>query len=159
MLTLRRGEQLRARLHAVCRRYLAIKAETKAVAVADSEYTAEPEYPPIRNTSFKARKAQTVADWHSEIREVATVEEKMIKINMPRYYGYKVVDLTDSSVPYNALPLTQHYTRTVLEELPQLQSTTESKQVDDNKTKMDAIVKAAREDVIEALEYAHDLYK
>ncbi|XP_034489811.1 28S ribosomal protein S30, mitochondrial [Drosophila innubila] len=155
MLTLRRGEQLRARLHAVCRRYLAIKAEPKAVAVADSEYSAEPEYPPIRDTSFKARKAQTAAEWHSEIREVATVEEKMIKVNMPRYYGYKVVDLTDSSVPYNALPLTQHYTRTVLEELPLLQSTTES----DNKAKMDAIVKAAREDVIEALEYAHDLYK
>ncbi|KAM8719301.1 hypothetical protein ACLKA7_011934 [Drosophila subpalustris] len=156
MLTLRRGEQLRARLHAVCRRYLATKAEPKAVAVADLEYTAEPEYPQIRNLSYKARKQHTAAEWHNEIRELPTVEEKMIKVNMPRYYGYKVVDLTDSSVPYNALPLTQHYTRTVLEELPLLQSSIES---DDNKLKMDAIVKAAREDVIEALEYAHDLYK
>ncbi|KAH8386570.1 hypothetical protein KR093_001238 [Drosophila rubida] len=152
MLTLRRGEQLRARLHALCRRCLSAKTQAKTLAntADDVEYSAEPEYPEIRDLSFKARKQQLAVDWHNEIRAVPTVEEKMIKLNMPRYYGYKVVDLTDNLVPYNALPLTQHYTRTVLEQQP---ATVEED------AKLDALVKATREDVIEALEYAHDLYK
>ncbi|XP_030565992.1 28S ribosomal protein S30, mitochondrial [Drosophila novamexicana] len=154
MLTLRRGEQLRARLNAACRRYLAIKAEPKAVTVAESEYSAEPEYPAIRDLTFKGRKLQSAADWHEEIRQVPTVEEKMIKINMPRYYGYKVVDLNDTKVPFNALPLTQHYTRTMLEELPPKQAEPSEEKVD-----LDATVKVARDDVIEALEFAHDCYK
>lgn len=154
MLTLRRGEQLRARLNAACRRYLSVKAEPKAVAVADAEYTAEPEYPVIRDLSYKSRKLQTAAEWHEQIRQLPTVEEKMIKVNMPRYYGYKVVDLNDNKIPYNALPLTQHYTRTVLEELPTPQAKTEDKKDD-----LDATVKMARDDIIEALEYAHDVYK
>ncbi|TDG41441.1 hypothetical protein AWZ03_012142 [Drosophila navojoa] len=154
MLTLRRGEQLRARLNAACRRYLSVKAEPKAVAVTDAEYTAEPEYPVIRDLSYKSRKQQTAAEWHEQIRQLPTVEEKMIKVNMPRYYGYKVVDLNDTKIPYNALPLTQHYTRTVLEELPTPQATTEDKKDD-----LDATVKIARDDIIEALEYAHDVYK
>ncbi|EDV99825.1 28S ribosomal protein S30, mitochondrial [Drosophila grimshawi] len=167
MLTLRRGEQLRARLHAVCCRYLTIgKAEPQAAAapVAESEYSVEPEYPAIRDLTYKARKQQTAAEWHEEIRQLPTVEEKMIKINMPRYYGYKVVDLNDTKVPFNALPLTQHYTRTVLELEEELQpdSSPASKPVgavDDSQMDLDAIVKVARNDIIEALEYAHDCYK
>lgn len=160
MLTLRRGEQLRARLQAACCRYLSAKAEPQTSALStDSEYTAEPEYPVIRDLSFKGRKQQTVSDWHDEIRRVATVEEKMIKVNMPRYYGYKVVDFNDTKMPYNALPLMQHYTRTVLEQ-EQVPSPAEATtETNDKKQNLDAIVKAAREDVIEALEYAHDVYK
>jgi len=94
------------------------------------------------------------------------VEEKMIKINMPRYYGYKVVDFNDSKIPYNALPLTQHYTRTVVEDLelpsPSASASTAPEvadQGDKNTSSEDALVKATREDVIEALEFAHDYYK
>lgn len=166
MLTLRRGEQLRARLQAACCRYLSAKAEAQATALStDSEYTAEPEYPVIRDLSYKGRKVQSAKDWHDEIRRVATVEEKMIKVNMPRYYGYKVVDLNDTKMPYNALPLMQHYTRTVLQlEQEQKQvAAPDAKATEANDTKqnqnLDAFVKAAREDVIEALEYAHDVYK
>lgn len=169
MLTLRRGEQLRARLQAACCRYLSAKAETQATALStDSEYTAEPEYPVIRDVSYKGRKLHSARDWHNEIRSVATVEEKMIKVNMPRYYGYKVVDLNDTKMPYNALPLMQHYTRTVLQleggkeqEQKQLAAPA-AKATETNETKqshLDAFVKAAREDVIEALEYSHDVYK
>lgn len=169
MLTLRRGEQLRARLQAACCRYLSAKAEPQTSALStDSEYTAEPEYPVIRDVSFKGRKLQTVRDWHDEIRRVATVEEKMIKVNMPRYYGYKVIDLNDTKTPYNALPLMQHYTRTVLEQVevpPPAPSSAPapaeatSEPTNKKTQNLDAIVKAAREDVIEALEYAHDVYK
>ncbi|XP_032580726.1 39S ribosomal protein S30, mitochondrial [Drosophila sechellia] len=123
---------------------------------------AEPVYPEIQDTSFKARKQKDAANWHEEIRQVPTVEEKMIKINMPRYYGFKVVDFNDSKIPYNALPLTQHYTRTVLEDLP---SETEKKaQAQDSEQEQqqpseDGLFKAARGDVIDALEFAHDYYK
>ncbi|EDW51524.1 GM22582 [Drosophila sechellia] len=123
---------------------------------------AEPVYPEIQDTSFKARKQKDAANWHEEIRQVPTVEEKMIKINMPRYYGFKVVDFNDSRIPYNALPLTQHYTRTVLEDLP---SETEKKaQAQDSEQEQqqpseDGLFKAARGDVIDALEFAHDYYK
>jgi len=127
---------------------------------------AEPAYPEIRDPSFKARKQKDAADWHEEIRQVPTVEEKMIKINMPRYYGYKVVDFNDSKIPYNALPLTQHYTRTVVEDLelpsPSASASTAPEvadQGDKNTSSEDALVKATREDVIEALEFAHDYYK
>ncbi|XP_016996213.2 large ribosomal subunit protein mL65 [Drosophila takahashii] len=116
----------------------------------------EPAYPVIRDPSFKARKQKDAADWHEEIRQVATVEEKMIKINMPRYYGYKVVDFNDSKIPYNALPLTQHYTRTVLEDLV-VPSVSASESPED--ASEDSLLKATREEVIEALEFAHDYYR
>ncbi|KAH8399777.1 hypothetical protein KR215_002177 [Drosophila sulfurigaster] len=162
MLTLRRGEQLRARLQALCRRCLSAKtqaATSNNITDDASEYTAEAEYPEIRDLSFKARKQQSAADWHNEIKSVPTVEEKMIKLNMPRYYGFKVVDLNDNQVPYNALPLTQHYTRTVLEEQKEEEQPAAAASGAEENVKLDAIVKAAREDVIEALEYAHDIYK
>ncbi|XP_033150249.1 28S ribosomal protein S30, mitochondrial [Drosophila busckii] len=146
MLTLRNVEQQRARLLAICRRCLFIKAEPQAV-LSQGDSTGVAQYPEIKDLSFKARKQEKAAEWHNEIRQVPTIEEKMIKVNLPRYYGYKVVDFNDTKVPYNALPLTQHYTRTVLEELPVAESV------------MDQFVKSARSDAIEALEYAHDYYK
>jgi len=86
--------------------------------------------------------------------------------NLHRYYGYKVVDFNDSKIPYNALPLTQHYTRTVVEDLdvsaPSASASTSlevADQGDKNTSNEDALVKATREDVIEALEFAHDYYK
>lgn len=123
---------------------------------------AEPAYPEIQDLSFKARKQKDAANWHEEIRQVPTVEEKMIKINMPRYYGFKVVDFNDSKIPYNALPLTQHYTRTVLEDLPS--ETDKKAQAKDSEQEqeqpsVDGLFKAARGDVIDALEFAHDYYK
>ncbi|KAH8287095.1 hypothetical protein KR054_002488 [Drosophila jambulina] len=136
-------------------------AQTQRDNGADEEYTAQPVYPEIRDLTYKARKERTAADWHEEIRQVPTVEEKLIKINMPRYYGYKVVDFNDTKIPYNALPLTLHYTRTVLEKAPPaLQEDAESeKKAPASAGADDALFKAAREDVIEALEFAHDYSK
>ncbi|XP_033170863.1 39S ribosomal protein S30, mitochondrial [Drosophila mauritiana] len=123
---------------------------------------AEPVYPEIQDPSFKARKQKDAANWHEEIRQVPTVEEKMIKINMPRYYGFKVVDFNDSKIPYNALPLTQHYTRTVLEDLPsetEKKAQTQDSEQEQQQPSEDSLFKAARGDVIDALEFAHDYYK
>lgn len=130
-------------------------AQTQRDDGADEEYTAQPAYPEIRDLNFKARKQRTAADWHEEIRQVPTVEEKLIKINMPRYYGYKVVDFNDTKIPYNALPITQHYTRTVLEKTSPV-AQQEGAKTEEKDGADDALFKAAREDVIEALEFAHD---
>ncbi|XP_030381539.1 28S ribosomal protein S30, mitochondrial [Scaptodrosophila lebanonensis] len=167
MLALRHGEQLRARLIIVCRRHLATLQQPSLTSpfseTAHSEYTDTPEYPPIRDLNFKSRKRQEATDWHEEIRKVPTIEEKIIKLNMPRYYGYKVVDLTDTKIPYNALPLTQHYTRTAFEELSAPTPVPAPAPVppaeggaDD---KFEAFVKTARADVIDAVELAHDDYR
>ncbi|KAH8354871.1 hypothetical protein KR084_012880 [Drosophila pseudotakahashii] len=146
-----------SQLRSTYRRCLASGQSLQVQQQVNPAVDVEPAYPDIRDPSFKARKQKDAADWHEEIRQVATVEEKMIKINMPRYYGYKVVDFNDSKIPYNALPLTQHYTRTVLEDLV-VPSASTSPEVA-APTSEDALLKAAREDVIEALEFAHDYYR
>ncbi|XP_067642227.1 large ribosomal subunit protein mL65 [Eurosta solidaginis] len=83
----------------------------------ESEYNEEAIYPEIQDLTFKACKKREAESWHEQIRKVPTVEEKLIKINMPRYYGYKVVTLKDTKVPYNCLPAMQHYTRTIFEDI------------------------------------------
>ncbi|XP_022224173.2 28S ribosomal protein S30, mitochondrial [Drosophila obscura] len=152
MLRLSRVNQLRASYI----RFMAAQpqAESQASSGTNNEYTSQPEYPPIRDLTYKALKRRAASDWHEEIRQVATVEEKIIKVNMPRYYGYKVVDFNDNKIPYNALPVTQHYTRTVLEELP-LPTANEYEQTE---LSSDDILKKARNDIIDALELAHDFY-
>lgn len=114
MILMRRAERLRACV-VTCRNYAtvpALKTQTD-----NDEYTEQPEYPKIKDLSFKSRKKDERLTWHEEIQKVKTVEEKMIKINMPRYYGYKVVQMNEASLPYNCLPAIQHYTRTLFENL------------------------------------------
>ncbi|XP_068158921.1 large ribosomal subunit protein mL65 [Drosophila tropicalis] len=152
MWKLGHGKQLQHRLQsAIVNGARRLQSQTKAITDAD----AEPEYPAIKDLSFKARKEQIAVDWHEELRQVPTIEEKLIKVNMPRYYGYKVVQLTDKQIPYNALGLTQHYTRTKLEEVPvkgkEEATTTDQKQ-------LESFVQTARGDLIDALEFSHDYY-
>lgn len=109
-----------------------------------------PYYPAIQNLSLKARQQKDAEDWHVEISQVPTIEEKLLKINMPRYYGYKVVNFTDSKTPYNAMPVAQHYTRTVMEKI----EPPNSGSIDNDK--FDRIFKAARGETIEALEFSND---
>lgn len=78
------------------------------------EYTATPQYPPILDLSPEKnieRKKQAVYD---EIKAVKTVEEKQIKLNIPRYYGFKSYMLFEDVIPYDSLKLAQHVTRTHL---------------------------------------------
>ncbi|KAH8421486.1 hypothetical protein KR009_009693 [Drosophila setifemur] len=154
MLRFHRVNQLRG----ACVRLLSEQPQKAArwETAAEGEYLAEPEYPEIRDLTFKARKQRDAAEWHEEIRQVPTVEEKLIKINMPRYYGYKVIDFNDNKTPYNALPLTQHYTRTVMEE--RVPAATKEPKVG-AEAKEDDLFKSVREDAIEALEFAHDCHR
>lgn len=81
---------------------------------ADEEYTATPQYPEILDTSHEKIVERRNARLHDEIKKIKTVEEKQIKINMPKYYGFKCYILKEDVVPYNNLQLTQHITRTHL---------------------------------------------
>lgn len=81
-----------------------------------AEYTKEPHYPAIQELSFKANQLRKRAAWYEHIRELPTVEEKLLAINMPRYYGYKCLMLRDDKFRYDCLPFVQHSTRTVFAE-------------------------------------------
>ncbi|XP_037937838.1 28S ribosomal protein S30, mitochondrial-like [Teleopsis dalmanni] len=152
MLILRQSNKLRACINASNNRCLATKVQPAAQTNNNSEYTDEPQYPEIQDVSFKARKVREKEDWYKEIEEVPTVEEKLIKINMPRYYGYKVFKLTDEKLPYNCLPAIQHYTRTIFENADE-NIAPEALQ------KINIFVEAAKSDVQDALEFAHEYYK
>lgn len=88
---------------------------TKPVPVLEDEYTKHPEYPPIADLSFRANLLKRRKHWYDQIKSLNTVEEKLLAINMPRYYGYKCLMLTDNNFSYNCLPFIQHSTRTILE--------------------------------------------
>lgn len=78
----------------------------------DDEYTSTPNYPPILDLSIEKRRERKKQAEHDAVKEVKTVEEKQIKLNMPRFYGFKCFVLKEDVAPYNGLPLVQHVTRT-----------------------------------------------
>lgn len=80
----------------------------------ESEYTSSPQYPPILDFSFEKKLERKRDSAYDEIKAVKTVEEKQIKLNMPRYYGFKTHLFTEDRIPYNSLPLSQHITRSHL---------------------------------------------
>lgn len=79
-----------------------------------SEYSEVAEYPPIKEQSYQMKKATNTFQWHEKIKKIGTIEEKLIEINMPKYYGYKCLMLDDKflSFPYNTLPFYQYVTNT-----------------------------------------------
>ncbi|XP_023030475.1 mitochondrial ribosomal protein S30 [Leptinotarsa decemlineata] len=80
----------------------------------EEEYTSTPQYPPILDLSFKKKLQRKKEAVHEEIKGVKTIEEKQIKLNMPRYYGFKSYPLTENYSPYDNLTLAQHITKTHL---------------------------------------------
>lgn len=79
----------------------------------DKEYTEKPEYPQILDTSYAGRKQRAANEWFDAVKSLKTVEEKLMKVNMPKYYGWKSVILREGNqIPYNALPFAQFITRT-----------------------------------------------
>lgn len=137
-----------ARLHRSIAKFKnVISRQSSQVAVLDQdEYTETPEYPPILDMSLQGRKKRERESIFTKIRELNTVEEKQIALNMPRYYGWKSVMFREDKIPYNALPLVKCYTRSHFipsEKLPETYAETE--QIADNVVKE---VKAQIEDAI-----------
>lgn len=79
---------------------------------SETEDATEPKYPSIEDLSWKAKQKRFRLAWHDKIKNLETVEEKLFKINMPRYYGWKSLILKEHVIPYDALSHAQYYTRT-----------------------------------------------
>ncbi|XP_057336291.1 28S ribosomal protein S30, mitochondrial [Microplitis mediator] len=78
--------------------------------VADS--VKSPVYPPILDISVVPRWQRKLELWHEQVKQLPTPEEKLIKVNMPRYWGFKCLMVHEGSVYYNELPQAQYITRT-----------------------------------------------
>lgn len=110
------------------------------------EYSDKPEYPPILDVSYKAKRKRIKEKYHEEFKQVGTVEEKLIKINLPKYYGWKTLSLNENNPQYNALGMSQYITRTDLKEVDGLPEF--YKKNDEFGTKVAEKVKSEVEDVI-----------
>lgn len=77
-----------------------------------SEYNETAEYPAIQDQSYRVKKNRKRLEWHEKIKKIGTIEEKLIEINLPKYYGYKCTILNDREYPYNTLPFFQYATNT-----------------------------------------------
>lgn len=82
----------------------------------ESEYTETPQYPEILDITRQKVRERELNAYGEEIKAVKTVEEKQIKLNMPKYYGFICYIFKEDYVPYNNLELSQHITRTHLVE-------------------------------------------
>lgn len=84
---------------------------------AVAEYTDEARYPEIQDLSYEAKQYRQKKELIAKrIQALPTVEEKIMALNMKKYFGYKCTMLNDQSVPYNSLPLIQYSTRTKFNE-------------------------------------------
>lgn len=104
-------------------------------------------YPPILDLSKKAVEEREKIAWHEEVKRLDTIEEKLIKVNMPYYYGLRTTPLQNDEYHYNCLPYFQHWTRTQYESgLPNSwfkQSTEE----------ITGLVNAVKDEIIEAIRF------
>lgn len=123
------------------------------------EYVDVPQYPEILDLSLRSRKKRDVEAWHETIRKLPTVEEKAIKINMPRYYGYRVFSLSEKDLPYNCLSVMQHFTRTVFEEIPPTLTSAAPIDVDHQGSSGNLPhLESIHNDMKNALEFAYDSF-
>lgn len=84
------------------------------------EYTDVPEYPPILDVSTEAKKKRKTEAWHQKITDLPTLEQKLMELNMPKYYGYWACRLLDTKPTLQGTSFTQYATRThVVEGLPE----------------------------------------
>lgn len=104
------------------------RQSTRPAVLDQDEYTDTPEYPPILDMSLEARKKRDREALYERIKNINTIEEKQIALNMPKYYGFRSVMLREDKIPYNAIGLIQHYTRTHFipaEKLPEVYAKSE----------------------------------
>ncbi|XP_046412367.1 39S ribosomal protein S30, mitochondrial [Neodiprion fabricii] len=129
-------------------------------AVTQSEECSEiPQYPQIYDVSPKGKIKTKHERFHKEIQNLNTVEEKLMKINMPRYYGWRCVNVCESSIPYNAELMAQYTTRTHIVKEPGLPKYYDRIISSD---KLDAAVQQVKkriEDVILFEHISHKKYK
>ncbi|XP_068210729.1 large ribosomal subunit protein mL65 [Palaemon carinicauda] len=81
-------------------------------ATALSEYSPEPEYPPIQDMSRAAYRRRKKEAWHEKVKNLPTVEQKFIELNMPKYYGYWSCQIKDNWHKINGGDFIKYATRT-----------------------------------------------
>lgn len=111
------------------------------------------EYPPILDLSPKAVAEREKLAWHAAVKDLNTIEEKLLKVNMPYYYGLRTTPLENDEYHYNCLPFFQHWTRTQYEDgIPETwckQSTEE----------VDRLVAAVKEQIFDAIAFQYGGYR
>ena len=111
------------------------------------------EYPVIEDTSKEAKRIKKKLEWREKIKRVPTIEEKIIELNIPRYYGYKCLMLENNDFPYNSMPFIQYVTKTEFEQLPEnIKDENEAK-------KVDGFLELIKSDIQDAIEFEIDAYK
>lgn len=80
--------------------------------IEEKSENSDVKYPPILDLSLNSRKRREREEWHDRIKNIGTVEEKLMELNMPRYYGWKVCKIDEGRIPYDPLPFAQYVTRT-----------------------------------------------
>ncbi|XP_072938081.1 uncharacterized protein mRpS30 [Epargyreus clarus] len=98
-----------------------VKHLSQVAVPVEDEYTETPVYPPILDMSLAHRKLRKRESIYNKIKEINTVEEKQIALNMRRYYGWQCVMFKENSIPYNVMPMVQCYTRShfkLIDKLP-----------------------------------------
>jgi small subunit ribosomal protein S30 len=96
---------------------------------ASTSAESAPQYPEIKDVSWRGRRQDEAAAWSKKIQDLGTVEEKLIAVNMPRHYGWKCIMLRDGMQFYDSLPLCQHLTKThLVDGLPSIYNTNEAEE-------------------------------
>jgi small subunit ribosomal protein S30 len=109
------------------------------------------EYPPIVDTSLKAKKQRQFMEVQEKVKKCPSIEEKIIQINMPKFYGFKCLMLNDRVYPYNSLPFVQYITKTDYQTLPNI-GEEESKSID-------VFMNLIKAEFLDALEFELDTFK
>ena len=93
---------------------------------SESEYVDVPVYPPILGMSQQAIADRKIESEAKKITSLPTVEEKLVELNAPKYYGWWACQLSDYKIPYDGLQFYKFATRTAVQEgLPPIYSTTD----------------------------------
>jgi hypothetical protein len=120
----------------------------------DNEYSDVAEYPPIEERSIQINMLRRGKRWSEKIKKIETIEEKLIELNLPRYYGYKCLMLDEKVFPYNTLPFFKYVTNTdFAEEKSHVPKTEEEAK------KIEECLNNVRSEVLDAFEFELDAYK
>ncbi|XP_025425656.1 uncharacterized protein LOC112694418 [Sipha flava] len=98
--------------------YYALGRSVTTACVYEQENRAE--YPPILDLAPESTEMRNEIYAHEKIRNLSTIEEKTIGINMPRYYGWQSFVVKDKVLPYDFLPFAQTITKTKIYEVDTL---------------------------------------
>lgn len=118
-----------------------------------NEYSEVPEYPQILSSDFRAARDRRRLQWHQKIKQISTIEEKLIEINMPRYYGHNCLLLNEKDFPYNTLPFFQYATNTEFVEQ------SHAPKGEEEVKRIDNFLNLIKSDIQDAFEFELDAFK